>query len=118
MRNTNSAIGMISRCPKLFRASFSRLFSRIPNLASHSDIIQNETPHDDNANGELNDWYGKLLAKIHQGPDGDKLDNVEQLQQAVTEIVRDGKQQMANAESTEEILFMFMAGMYKIKSLM
>jgi len=117
MSNTNRSPGMIYRCMMHSKASLSRLFSRIPNLASDPDNTRKPTHSTDNTEN-LNDWYGNLLAKIHQEPNGKKLANAEQLQQAVTEIVCKGKRQMANAESTEEIMFTFMAGMYKIKSLL
>ncbi len=117
MSNTNHSPGMIHRGLMRSKALLSRLFSRIPNLASDSDNGHKPPQSTDNTEN-LNDWYGNLLAKVHKEPNGDKPNNAEQLQQAVTEIICEGKQQMADAESTEEIMFTFMAGMYKIKSLM
>ena len=117
MSNTTRSPGMIYRSLMRSKSSLSRLFSRIPNLASDADN-GHKPPHSTDNTENLNDWYGNLLAKVHKEPNGDKLDNAEQLQQAVTEIIGESKRQMADAESTEEIIFTFMAGMYKIKSLM
>ena len=115
----------MSRYLKRSKTSISRFFNRIPNLAvdqeSDSSFNKDIPPDTGNAD-ELRQWYDQLLAKVRDGPReesyGGKLEDVQQLQKAVDEIVRDGKDKMADSQSTEEIVFRFMAGIYKIKSLL
>ena len=125
MRNTNSWPDTMSRCLKRSGTSLSRLFKRIPNLAldtSSNAACHKESPPNTGTTDDLKLWYNQLLAKVREEPHKEmcdkKLENVQQLQQAVDIIVSEGKEKMAGAQSTEEILFRFMAGIYKIKSLM
>ncbi|MBN1862521.1 MAG: hypothetical protein JW790_02630 [Dehalococcoidales bacterium] len=124
MKGTSSLPGLISRCLRYPRISFERWFSSIPNLAADGDGAKpRSTNHDTPKAAEPGQRYQELRLKLqgNSSPtpqETERLQNGHQLQEAVSDIVRQGKQRMASARSREEVLLEFIDGLYKIKSLL
>ena len=120
MKDANSWPDLISRYLKRSKTSLEKWFNGIPNLATAGN---KGVPDDTNSGArevvgldhELR--YHDLLVKL-QGDYSRVPRSVQQLQEIVNDIVCERKEKMANAHSKEEILMEFMAGLYKIKSLL
>jgi len=124
MKDANSWPGLISRYFRHPRISFEKWFSSIPNLAANDNKGK---PHDINHGAqesvEPEQRYHDLMLKLQGNhsrtpPERGSPRNGQQLQEAVSDIVRQGKEKMASAQSKEEILLEFIDGLYKIKSLL
>lgn len=124
MKGANSWPVLISRHFRHPRTSFGKWFSSIPNLSANGNRVK---PHDINHGAreavEPEQRYHDLMLKLqgnHSGtpPERESPRNGQQLQEAVSDIVSQGKKKMASARSKEEILLEFIDGLYKIKSLL
>jgi hypothetical protein len=124
MKDANSLPGLISRYFRHPRTSLEKWFSSIPNLAANNDKGKpRDINHGAQETVESKQRYHNLILKLqgnHPGtpPESERPRNGQQLQEAVSDIVRQGKEKMASAHSKEEILLEFIDGLYKIKSLL
>ncbi len=124
IKDANSRPDLISCCLKRSRTSFQRLFNSIPNLAPDGgkSVHRNAKSLAEEV-AKTEQRYQGLLAKLQRDHTGvtrarERPRSVQQLQEAVNDIVHERKQKMANANSKEEILLEFVGGIYKIKSLL
>ena len=124
MKDANSWPGLISRYFRHPRNSIEKWFSSIPNLAPNGDRVK---PHDINHGAreavEPEQRYHDQMLRLqgnHLGmpQETERPKNGRQLQEAVNNIVCQGKEKMASARSKEEILLEFIDSLYKIKSLL
>ncbi len=124
MKDANSLPGLIFRYFRHHRNSLEKWFSSIPNLAANND--KGKLRHINHSNPEAvepKQRYNDLMLKLQSNysgtsPERERPRNGHQLQAAVSDIVRQGKEKMASAHSKEEILLEFIDGLYKIKSLL
>jgi len=126
MKDANSWPDLISRYLKRSKTSFEKWFNGIPNLATAGN---KGVPDDTNSGARevvaldhelrYHDLLVKLQGDYSRVQRGREIPrSVQQLQEIVNDIVCERKEKMANAHSREEILMEFMAGLYKIKSLL
>ena len=123
MKDANSWPDLISRYFRRSRTSFEKWFNSIPNLAAGDKSLPHDINHGTSEVVEPEQRYHDLLVRLQRNHSGvllerDRPGSARQLQEAVNDIVRQGKEKMANAHSKEEILLEFIDGLYKIKSLL
>jgi hypothetical protein len=124
MKDANSLPGLISRYFRHPRNSFEKWFSSIPNLAANNDKGKSrDINHGAQEAVEPKQRYHDLMLKLQRNssgtsPERERPRNGQQLQEAVSDIVRQGKEKMASAHSKEEILLEFIDGLYKMRSLL
>jgi hypothetical protein len=123
MRDANSWPDLISRYFRRSRTSFGKWFNNIPNLAASDKSLPHDINHGTGQVAEPEQRYHDLLVRLQRSHSGaplgrDRPRSAQQLQEAVNDIVRQGKEKMANAHSKDEILLEFIDSLYKIKSLL
>jgi hypothetical protein len=123
MKAASSWPGLISRYLRRPRISLEKWFSSIPNLAGDAGDRPSDTNRDTRETAEPEQRYHDLMLKLQRNrygalPETERPKNGLKLQEAVSDIVSQGKQRMASAQSKDEVLLEFIDGLYKIKSLL